>query len=151
MRTHILAELFERDLRQFAAEIELYPDEALLWKVQADISNSAGNLCLHLVGNLQHFIGAVLGGTGYVRDRPREFSDKQVPRAELLRQLEATIAVVNDALRRLPEAALLADYPLEKRGEIVPTDHMLLHLYGHLSYHLGQVNYHRRLVGQFKT
>ncbi|MBK8192463.1 MAG: DUF1572 family protein [Lewinellaceae bacterium] len=146
MLKNALIEIFERDLRQVAREINLYADESDLWVVKAEISNSAGNLCLHLIGNLNHFIGAVLGNTGYVREREREFSDKNVPRADLLLQLEKTISVVTEALRHLPDPALNEDFPVDKRGQIVKTDFMLLHLLGHLSYHLGQINYHRRLI-----
>jgi uncharacterized damage-inducible protein DinB len=141
-----LAELFQRDLRQLATEISLYANESDLWIVKGEISNSAGNLCLHLIGNLNHFIGAALGNTGYVRDRPTEFAAKQVPRAVMLEHIEDVIQVVTSTLSKLSEADLQNDFPLEKRGEIVKTDYMLLHLFGHLSYHLGQINYHRRLV-----
>ena len=146
MLKNALIEIFERDLRQVAREISLYANESDLWVVKAEISNSAGNLCLHLIGNLNHFIGAVLGKTGYVRERDKEFSDKNVPRADMLAQLEKTIAVVTDALRNLPDSAMNEDFPVDKRGQIVKTDFMLLHLLGHLSYHLGQINYHRRLI-----
>lgn len=142
-----LLELFERDLRKLAEEINLYEHEADLWAIKPGISNSAGNLCLHLVGNLQHFVGTVLGNTGYVRDRDSEFTLKNVPRQELLAGIEDTIQVVTHTLREMPDAAWEQVYPVPKRDQIVQTDYMLLHLFGHLSYHLGQVNYHRRLVG----
>ncbi|MBK8966582.1 MAG: DUF1572 family protein [Lewinellaceae bacterium] len=141
-----LSELFRRDLQLLAEQIKLYPNESALWAVQGDISNAGGNLCLHLCGNLKHFIGAVLGQSGYIRDRPYEFAAKEVPREKLLADIEETIAIVSRTLAKLPESELEKDYPLEKRGEIVSTAHMLVHLYGHLSYHLGQVNYHRRLL-----
>lgn len=146
MLKNALIEIFERDLRQVAREINLYANESDLWVVKAEISNSAGNLCLHLIGNLNHFIGAVLGKTGYVRERDKEFSDKNVPRADMLAQLEKTIAVVTETLRNLPDSAMNEDFTVDKRGQIVKTDFMLLHLLGHLSYHLGQINYHRRLI-----
>ncbi|MBK7939144.1 MAG: DUF1572 family protein [Lewinellaceae bacterium] len=147
MLKDVLSELFERDLRKLKEEIGLYSDEMDLWLVKAGISNSAGNLCLHLIGNLNHFIGAVLGQTGYIRDRDHEFAAKGVPRDVLLTRLDETIAVVKNVLQELPETHLEEDFPVEKRGQIVKTDHMLVHLFGHLSYHLGQVNYHRRLIG----
>ena len=142
-----LSTLFERDLRKLRDEINLYADESRIWVVADGISNSGGNLCLHLLGNLNHFIGAVLGNTGYVRRRDDEFSLKNIPRTELIAQIDATIEVVKKALDSLSEADLAQDYPEEKRGEILKMDYMLLHLFGHLSYHLGQVNYHRRLLG----
>jgi uncharacterized damage-inducible protein DinB len=142
-----LLNLYERDLRKLREEINLYADESRIWVVDDGISNSAGNLCLHLLGNLNHFIGAVLGKTGYIRRRDDEFSLKNIPRAELNAQIDATIEVVSRALNALSDTDFETDYPEEKRGEILKTDHMLLHLFGHLNYHLGQVNYHRRLLG----
>ncbi len=142
-----LIEIFERDLRKTKEEIGLYKNESDLWIVKADISNSAGNLCLHLIGNLKYFIGTVLGQSGYVRDRDNEFAAKGVPRDRLLSELDETISVVTDTLQRMPDEHFEKDFPIEKRGEIVKTDHMLIHLLGHLGYHLGQINYHRRLIG----
>ncbi|MCB0575968.1 MAG: DUF1572 family protein [Saprospiraceae bacterium] len=138
--------IFERDLRTLKNEIGLYRNEADLWVVKPGISNSAGNLCLHLIGNLKHFVGAVLGQTGYVREREREFSDKNVPRETLLASIDETIEVVKKALGDLPDDMFDQNFPVEKRGETVKTDFMLLHLFGHFSYHLGQINYHRRLI-----
>jgi len=141
-----LIELFERDLQKLNTEISLYKDEANLWLVKEDISNSAGNLCLHLLGNLNHFIGATLGNTGYVRHRDDEFSLKNIPRQDLVTNINNCILIVRETLAKLTAADLAKDFPLEKHGAIVSTTHMLLHLYGHLTYHLGQINYHRRLL-----
>ena len=142
-----LLELFERDLRRLAEEISLYTHEADLWVIRPGIANSAGNLCLHLLGNLNHFVGEILGKTGYVRDRDSEFALKNVPREELLEGIESVIQVVANTLRQMSDADFDQVYPVPKRDQIVQTDFMLIHLLGHLSYHLGQVNYHRRLVG----
>ncbi|MBK8425866.1 MAG: DUF1572 family protein [Lewinellaceae bacterium] len=139
--------LFERDLRKLREEMNLYADENKLWVVQEGISNSAGNLCLHLLGNLNHFIGAILGHSGYVRQRDDEFSLKDIPLGILTAQIDATIAVVQEALSGLLDTDLEGNYPEQKHGETVKMDFMLLHLLGHLSYHLGQINYHRRLIG----
>lgn len=141
-----LIELFERDLQRLKTEIELYKDEGNLWIVQAGISNTAGNLCLHLLGNLNHFIGATLGYTGYVRHRDDEFSLKNVPRQDLITNIDNCSLIVRETLQKITDAGLEKDFPLEKHGSIVSTGHMLIHLYGHLSYHLGQINYHRRLL-----
>ena len=142
-----LLTLFERDLRKLREEINLYADENKLWVVQEGISNSAGNLCLHLLGNLNHFIGAILGHSGYVRQRDDEFSLKDIPLGILTAQIDATIAVVQEALSGLLDTDSEGNYPEQKHGETVKMDFMLLHLLGHLSYHLGQINYHRRLIG----
>ena len=139
-------ELYERDLQRLKTEIESYKAEENLWLVQEGISNSAGNLCLHLVGNLNHFIGATIGNTGYVRHREDEFSLKNIPRQDLITNRDNCRLVVNKTLQKLTTADLEKDFPLEKHGTIVSTGNMLIHLYGHLSYHLGQINYHRRLL-----
>lgn len=146
MLTKTLIRLFERDLQKLATEIGLYKDEDRIWLVKPGISNSAGNLCLHLVGNLNHFIGATLGHTGYVRHRDDEFSLKNIPRQDLLINIENTRLIVKEVLSNLPEADLQKDFPLEIFGEKDSTEFILIHLATHLTYHLGQINYHRRLL-----
>jgi uncharacterized damage-inducible protein DinB len=141
-----LSEIFERDLNKLIAEINAYKDENNLWLIKEGISNSAGNLCLHLIGNLNHFIGATLGNTGYVRDREKEFSSKNIPRNKLVSDLEKTITVVKNSLTNLPEADLEKNFPIEVFGKPLTTVFLLVHLTTHLTYHLGQINYHRRLL-----
>lgn len=141
-----LIEIFERELNKLKDEISLYKDEKSLWLVEKEISNSAGNLCLHLIGNLNHFIGAVLGNTGYLRKRDNEFTDKNIPRKKLISEIEKTIEVVNNSLQKLSAEDFEKDFPLEKHGSIVKTDFMLLHLITHFNYHLGQINYLRKLI-----
>ena len=146
MITNVLFELFERDLQRLKTEIELYKDEDNLWILKEGISNTAGNLCLHLLGNLNHFIGATLGHTGYVRYRDDEFSLKNIPRQDLVINIDNCILVLKSTFSKLSDADMEKDFPLEKHGTIVNNMHMLMHLYAHLSYHLGQINYHRRLL-----
>ncbi len=146
MLKETLAELFERDLQRVRTEISLYKDEDHLWIVKEEISNSAGNLCLHLLGNLNHFVGETLGNSGYVRHREDEFSLKNIPRQDLLINIDNCILILNNTFSKLADADMEKHFPLEKHGAIVSNTHMLLHLLGHLSYHLGQINYHRRLL-----
>lgn len=146
MLIQTLKTLFRRDLEKLKQEIELYQSEEKIWYTEKSISNSAGNLCLHLVGNLNTFIGAELGQTGYVRHRDLEFSLKDVPRSELLAKIDGTIAVVEGALNSVTEEQLAADYPQQVFGKPMTTEYFLVHLSSHLMYHLGQVNYHRRLL-----
>ncbi len=96
-----LSKLYERDLNKLEEEIKRYPSEASLWVIENEITNSGGNLCLHLCGNLQHFIGKAMGGSDYVRTRDLEFSSKDVPMEELIRQISKTRAVVLDTLQTL--------------------------------------------------
>lgn len=142
-----LKSIFTRELNKLKSEIEQYKNEQNLWLIEKSVANSAGNLCLHLIGNLNTYIGAELGKTGYVRDRPLEFSLKNVPKPELISKIELTILVVNAALDALTDSDLETDYPLIKVVEGGSSiGFMLIHLAGHLSYHLGQINYHRRLL-----
>ena len=141
-----LQELFKRDLLKLKREIELYSNEANLWKIDDTIQNSGGNLCLHLIGNLKTFIGNTLAGTDYVRDRTFEFSGKDVDRKELYKQLDETILIVQKGLSTVTTEQLKENFPIaiwEKETGLAFT---LIHLHSHLNYHLGQVNYHRRLL-----
>lgn len=135
-----------RDLNKLEQELRQYPTESLIWKVEQGITNPAGNLTLHLCGNLQYYIGAVLGNTGYVRNRDLEFTAKDKSRADLLSELERTRAAVNTTLPALSDAQLQSEYPVDVFGKPMKTLYFLIHLTAHFSYHLGQVNYHRRLV-----
>ena len=138
--------LFKRDLNKLRSEIELYKEEENIWKIEGNIANSAGNLCLHLVGNLNAFIGRELGRTDYVRNRELEFSLKNVSRKELLNKIDNIILVVDKSLDNLDENTLANEYPVMVFDKKTSTEYMLIHLVTHLSYHLGQVNYHRRLI-----
>ena len=138
--------LFNRDLKRLLNEIELYKNEADIWKVKTQISNSAGNLCLHLVGNLNTYIGKELGGTEYIRNRDLEFSLKDMPRQELILKVENTIEMINQILDQLDDSLLQMEYPILVFDEKTSTEFLLVHLTTHLTYHLGQINYHRRLI-----
>lgn len=141
-----VAKLIDRDLKKLADEISQYPDEESVWSIKSGIKNSAGNLCLHLCGNLQHYFGAVLGKTGYVRNRDNEFSAKNIPKAELLKEIEQTRNAVNETLETLKPSTLLKEYPEKVFEHPMTCMHFFTHLTAHLGYHLGQVNYHRRLL-----
>jgi hypothetical protein len=137
--------LFNRDLLKLKQEIESYNDQNKLWYVEKGISNSAGNLCLHLIGNLNHFIGTTLGNTGYVRNRDLEFSQKNIPADELVKRINDTVVVIENAFSKLSDNILNEDFPLLYNNQRVSTMLMLTHLLSHLGYHLGQINYLRRL------
>ncbi|MBO3697633.1 DinB family protein [Roseivirga sp. E12] len=140
--------LYERDLDKLLTEVKAYKDEANLWKVEGEITNSGGNLALHLCGNLRHFIGAMLGGSGYIRQRDDEFNLKDVKRSELIDLIKTTKKVVSETLSALNEEQLEENYPVNVFGKEMTTIFFINHLYGHLNYHLGQLNYHRRLLDQ---
>ncbi|WP_293906465.1 DUF1572 family protein [Sphingobacterium sp. UBA5670] len=149
MLIQTLKSLFHRDLKKLRDEISLYRQEENMWIIENCISNSAGNLCLHLIGNLQTYIGAEIGKTGYIRDRAAEFSLKDIPRSILLDKIDDTIAVVTKALDLLSEDQLEEIYPILVFEEKTTTAYFLVHLTTHLTYHLGQINYHRRLLDQY--
>lgn len=146
MITESLKSLYTRDLSKLKTEIASYQNEDAIWKIDKNILNSGGNLCLHLVGNLNHFFGAILGNSGYIRKRELEFSLKNIPKSELIKQVEETLKVVISTLDQLSEEDLAKDYPIEPLGYTMTTEYFLIHLFGHLGYHLGQINYHRRLL-----
>lgn len=141
-----LVELFERDLNQLIRELEQFETEAALWRQPEGINNCAGNLFLHLCGNLQHFIGHVIGKTDYIRKRENEFSDRDVPSSEILNQIKKTTGIVVQVLDTLTVRDLNQIYPLEMWGKSFSTGFFLIHLHSHLNYHLGQINYYRRLL-----
>jgi uncharacterized damage-inducible protein DinB len=147
----LLSGILTRDLISLRKEIEAYPAEADLWRRAEGITNSGGTLALHLAGNLQHFIGAVLGNTGYVRNRDAEFAERDVPRAEVLHRIDAALAAVQDTLAGLSDADLGREYPLPVGKVRVETADFVIHLATHLAYHLGQVDYHRRMVTRTGT
>lgn len=138
--------LLVRELKGFAREIEMFPDEASVWRTPPGVSNSAGNLALHVCGNLKHFVGAVLGGTGYVRTRDREFAARDVPRETILLEIRETIGVVSSVLSRLPDGILDAPYPEVHGGVQLSGRTFLLHVCTHAAFHLGQAGYLRRAV-----
>jgi uncharacterized damage-inducible protein DinB len=142
----VLRLLIGRELRAVKRELEAYPDDASVWRVVPGITNTGGTLALHLAGNLQHFLGAILGNSGYKRDRDAEFARRDVPRKELLAGIDAAIAAVDKTLQRVEADTLGAPYPEPVANRTVPTDFFLVHLASHLAYHLGQIDYHRRAV-----
>lgn len=141
-----LKSLFKRDLLKLRSEIEAYQTEAQIWKIEQNIANSAGNLCLHLIGNLNSYIGKEIGKTGYVRNRDLEFSLKNVPKKELLAKIDETILVIEQSLDKLNETDLASEFPIQIFDRKTTIEYTLVHLITHLNYHLGQINYHRRLI-----
>jgi hypothetical protein len=141
-----LAALFARDLTRLIQELNAFPDTASVWKTAPGVSNAAGTLALHLEGGLRHFIGWHLGKIEYKRDRPLEFSARGVEQAELIMRLEAVKEMVPRVIEGLSEAQLDADFPEVVLDKPLTTRQWLIHLNGHLNYHLGQVDYLRRIT-----
>jgi len=144
--TESILTIINRDLGKLEDEINLYPSEESLWKTSGAIKNPGGNLCLHLCGNLQHYIGAVLGGSGYIRNRENEFAARNIPRELLIQEINNTKTAVRSSLEKLDPIVLEKEYPEHVFNYSMTTGYFLVHLAAHLGYHLGQVNYLRRLL-----
>jgi len=148
MNIHIqsLHDLYERDLDLVLSELKAYKKEENLWVVDGKVTNSGGNLILHICGNLRHFIGSMLGGSGYIRQREDEFNLKDVKKSEMISEVKTTKKVILETLASLTDDQLEATFPVNVFGKEMTTIFFIHHLYGHLNYHLGQLNYHRRLL-----
>jgi len=140
-----LIHLFNRDLDKLISEIEL-TDDNKLWIKKPGITNTIGNLALHLCGNLNHFIGATLGSSGYVRQRDKEFSDKNVSKEVIIDRIEAVKIIIANTLNKLTSDQIASSYPINVFDKTVTTEYFLIHLHSHLNYHLGQINYLRRIL-----
>lgn len=146
MLSNVLSTLYERDLRKLIEEVNLFQNEENLWKTAGSVKNSSGNLALHIIGGMNHHIGANLAHNGYVRDRPQEFAKKGVPRKEMVAQLEALIVLVKSTLDDFTDAQMDAEYPVLFDDAHNSNSYVLVRLLAHLDYHLGQVNYLRRIL-----
>ncbi|MFI5120092.1 MAG: DinB family protein [Thermoanaerobaculia bacterium] len=138
--------LLLRELEAFERELSLFPTEELIWRVVPGVSNSSGTLALHVCGNLQHYVGGILGASGYIRDRELEFARRGVSRAALQSEIQRTMHVVREALSSLSPDRLSLEYPEDFGGARMATGLFLLHLSSHLAHHLGQVGYLRRAL-----
>jgi Protein of unknown function (DUF664) len=146
MLTDDLTTTLSRDLRALAREIAAYPDDAAVWREVPGLPNAAGVLARHLAGNIRHYVGTALGGGSFVRDRADEFAGRGATRAHIIAEVEAARADVERVLPALTDAVLDADLPVPVGGHAVGARRFLLHLGAHLAYHLGQIDYHRRVV-----
>lgn len=142
----IVQAMLLRELAAVQRSVQAYPDDASPWATPGGLPNAGGTLVLHLAGNLQHYVGAVLGRSDYVRDRPAEFARRDVPRADLLAEVAAAVSSVERTLPALREESLSQPYPEKIGGNVLTIETFLVHLATHLAYHLGQLDYHRRVV-----
>lgn len=146
MLNDVLASFYERDIRKMIEELNQFRNEENLWRTQGTIKNSAGNLALHIIGGLNFLIGATLAKTGYIRDRDQEFIRKGIERKALIAQLEELIQMINKTLKDLDQEKMEADFPIFFDKPNTSTSYVLVQLLAHLNYHLGQVNYLRRIL-----
>jgi uncharacterized damage-inducible protein DinB len=140
-----LAALYRRDLARLVRQLDAL-DDSRLWQVLPGVTNSAGNLLLHLNGNLREFVGRQIGGVPYVRDRPREFAATNVPRSEMTAALTELASLIPGVIEKMTEARWNETFPENVLGEPQTNRQFVVHLYGHLNYHLGQIDYLRRVL-----
>ena len=143
---HDIARILVRELEGFARELQMFPDDASAWTTVPGVANSAGNLALHVAGNLQYHIGTIFGGTGYVRNREAEFGRRSGARAEIVAELDAAIRVVRDVLPQMSDERFAAEFPESVMGMRFRTSLLMLHLCAHAGFHLGQAGYLRRVI-----
>lgn len=136
--------LYSRDLDRLSNEVKLISDNHL-WETRPGISNSCGILVQHLIGNLHHFIGTQLGNTGYKREREREFTNTGISKKELLKQIGELKEMIGTVVSAIKENDFQINYSPDFPYDATVFEG-LMHLYGHLDYHLGQVNYLRRMI-----
>lgn len=141
-----IEEILVRDLNSLKNEILAFKTDTDLWVIKGEIKNSAGVLSQHLCGNLKHFIGATLGMTGFIRNRDLEFSETGLSHEILIKNIEETIVVLKNSLPKLNSGDLDKIYPIPFLGKEVTNGELLLILQSHLAYHLGQINYLRRMI-----
>jgi uncharacterized damage-inducible protein DinB len=115
--------------------------DAQFWQKPFSFGNSFGHLVLHLTGNLNYYIGAQIGDTGYVRDRPREFADSSLPpKAETLKRLDEAVAMVLSTIR----AQSTEDWSKEYSGtgtEAKTRLELFMICAAHMQLHIGQMVY----------
>lgn len=143
-----LAILFARDLTRLSQEIAAFPEDGTLWLTPVGVTNPAGTLVLHLEGNLREYVGRQLGGHAYVRERPKEFALRDVSRDALLARVAALTELIPAVIAGLADAQLDAVYPEQVLGKPIAVEQFLMHLYGHLNWHLGQMDATRRVLTQ---
>ena len=141
-----LADLFRRDLATLVREVEAFPSDEMLWQTARGINNAAGNLVLHLEGNLREYIGRQLGGIEYVRDRPLEFSSRGISRRELAERIAELIAAIPPVIASLSVQQMESPFPEVVLERALSTHAFLIHLLAHLNWHMGQLDYLRRVL-----
>ena len=146
MLNNVLANFYERDIRKLIEEINLFKNEETLWRTAGSVKNSCGNLVLHIIGGMNYLIGATLAQTEYARNREQEFIQKDVERKELIAQLEALILLINQTLNALTTEQMENEFPIFFDKPKTSVNYVLVQLLAHLNYHLGQVNYLRRVL-----
>lgn len=144
----ILAGFYERDIRTLIEEVNLFKKEEDLWKTLGTVKNSSGNLVLHIIGGMNHHVGATVARTGYVRNRDLEFSQKDVPREVLVSRLDELSKLIKTTLEAMDKDRMETEFPIPFDGATNSHSYVLTQLLVHLNYHRGQVNYLRRILEQ---
>ena len=131
-----LVEQYQNSIR---ADFQAIPDDSI-WKCPVPGQVSPANQVLHLTGNLRHFMGHLVGGSDYKRDRDREFkTEPSATKAEILAGWETACEETREVLQDLDDDQLLKEAPVERFPGGVPVHRYILRLLGHLTYHAGQI------------
>jgi len=141
-----LATLFRRDLTRLGHQIEAFPNDETLWQTPSGVTNAAGNLALHIEGNLREFVGRQLGNLAYTRTRELEFSLRGLSRNDLSTRIAELRGSIPSVIEGLSLQQMESEYPEKVLAVAISTQMFLIHLYGHLNWHLGQIDYLRRIV-----
>ncbi len=135
-------------VRELSAQLT----EEQFWLKPFPFGNSFGHLVLHLTGNLNYYVGAQIAGTGYVRDRDREFTEtRHLPKEEVLQRFEETIAMVLRTVQAQSVEDWSAPYSAVRAGEVGSRFHMVLKCAAHLDHHVGQMMYLSFAFRQVRT
>lgn len=141
-----IANFYQRDIQKVIDEINLFNDDSNIWKTSGSTKNSSGNLVLHLVGGLNHLIGTTLANTNYVRNRNLEFEQKDIERVQLIEQLKELSFMIDKTINSISEEQLNNSFPIFFDKENATIKYVLIQLLLHINYHLGQINYLRRVL-----
>jgi uncharacterized damage-inducible protein DinB len=146
MITTVLIDLYSREIEKLKNEVLAFESDDLIWRTPDTQVISAGNQCLYIAGSLQHYIGNIIGDSGYIRNKEAEMKAKNISRERLLEEIENMRQVVVDTLEQVSKTELQKQFPTNEFEEPVSTEFFLIHLLRKLSYHLGQISLLRQLV-----
>lgn len=148
MITTVLIDLYSREIERLKTEITAFEADELLWKQPDAQIPAAGNTCLFIAGTLQHFIGNMIGDSGYIRNKEAEMKARNLSRERLIEEVDNTKRVVVDTLEQVTKADLQKVFPTKEFEEDVTTEYYLIHLLKNLSFHIGQIAILRSLVSE---
>lgn len=146
MITSVLIDLYTREIDKLKNEVLNFESDEQLWKTPEPQITPAGNTCLYLAGTLQHYIGNIMGDSGYIRNKEAEMKARNVPRERLLEEIDNTKQVVIDTLEQISKTELQKVFPTNEFEEPITTEFYLIHLLKNVGFHVGQISVLRQLA-----